>query len=890
MEQFSKLSAMKRMPTWPRSLVLLLLALAIASPRTLRSADLDPQLPLAQFGMDTWDGANGLPQFRIRAVIQARDGYLWLGTANGLVRFDGVDFKTFDISTGSLRDNEVSSLIEDDAGGLWIGTYGGGLTRLQAGRFTSFTVADGLPDDSIRRLGKDDKGNIWIATPKGVARLAKGVFTSFTAQNGLSGNFISAICADSSPGVFVVAGGRLNRLAGDRFEPEPGVLEEGDGRIDSMASGKDGTLWITFESGRLKSWKDGKLTTYTSRDHHCDRLGTLYADPQGTLWIGARNLLLRLVNGRFETMNLKEAGSRLGLILSMIADGEGNLWLGTEANGLSRLRSMPVRLFTTQDGLPDNSTRCIYRDRHENIWIGTYLGYARFNENQWTAYTQMEGTVVPTVTAMNEDADGRLWLAAGGRLYMRKGEKLESVPGWKKVFDIKVIGRDSGGHMWIGTDGEGLYEIADGKITAFRTEDGLPSNQIRAILCDHQGILWIGTLGGLSRFQDGKFTKFTTDDGLANNRVMSLCEDSEGILWISTRGGLSRFESGRFFNFREAEGLPDSFVFTVLDDGQGGFWLSSGKGISRVAKADLNTLARGGKQPLKVVSLGYREGLRVASLVAGTQPNACIDQAGRLLFCSLNGIVQVSLGAQTVNPRIPPVYIESVRINRSPQPADRIVEIPPGAGEVEIHYTGLSYVAPEKVQFKYQLEGIDDGWFEAGTRRFAHYAKLPPGRYRFRVIACNNDGVWNTTGASYEFRLIPHFYQARWFPPLVLLLLLGLFLSAYRLRIHKLRHNERELQRRVDEAVARVKVLSGLLPICSGCKKIRDDQGYWNQIEKYIMRYSKVEFSHGLCPDCLRRLYPDDAEEVLKEVEAEMKEAQRLKSSTKPGHPPAGPA
>jgi hypothetical protein len=247
--------------------------------------------------------------------------------------------------------------------------------------------------------------------------------------------------------------------------------------------------------------------------------------------------------------------------------------------------------------------------------------------------------------------------------------------------------------------------------------------------------------------------------------------------------------------------------------------------------------------------------------------------------------VEISPGTQTTNSRVRPVFIESVRINQQPQAVNQLAEIPPGAGEVEIHYTGLSYVAPEKVRFKYRLAGIDNGWFDAGTRRFAHYASLPPGDYRFQVIACNNDGVWNESGATYAFRLIPHFYQTRWFLPLVLVLVAGLAAAAYQLRIRQLQAHERKLQLRVDEAVAQVKVLSGLLPICSGCKKVRDDRGYWNQIEQYVMRYSKVSFSHSLCPDCLKQLYPEDADEVLREMDA-------AKNQKKPGlnQPPDGSA
>jgi hypothetical protein len=299
-----------------------------------------------------------------------------------------------------------------------------------------------------------------------------------------------------------------------------------------------------------------------------------------------------------------------------------------------------------------------------------------------------------------------------------------------------------------------------------------------------------------------------------------------------------------------------------------------------VLKADLNALASGKKLKIEGMSLGYRDGLRTASLVAGTQPNACRGEAGQLLFCSLKGLVMVSPGNQVINRQAPPVFIEKVLINKQEKPTGRPADLSPGRGEVEIHYTALSYVAPEKVQFKYQLEGLDTGWVDAGQRRFAHYASLPPGAYRFHVIACNNDGVWNGTGASYSFRLAPHFYQTGWFPGLVLLLFAGLAGVGYRLRIHRLQVNEQKLQRRVDEALAQVKVLSGLLPICGGCKKIRDDKGYWSQIESYIMKHADIEFSHSLCPDCIKRLYPDLADAVLDE----MKAAER-KNPLKPDKP-----
>jgi ligand-binding sensor domain-containing protein len=884
-ELASQQKRMKGKPICMGCALLMLLMGLLLPPPAVRAAGADSPPPLSQYGIETWDGSDGLPHIRIRAIVQTRDGYLWLGTANGLVRFDGDSFTTFDVGTGSLKDNEISGLVEDNDRALWIGTYGGGLTRLKDGQFTTFTTADGLPDNLIRKVDKDPAGNIWFATPRGVGHFASGSFTTFTSREGLPNNYISSICASSSRGIFAVSGGRLYHLNNGRFTMETAAMDDSDGRMDSMASDSAGAIWMTFETSRIKRWKDGQATTYTTwAGRKINRPGPIYEDQLGSIWFGTRDGLLRFHDGTFDALTTSEAQAKLGLVLSMFTDREGNLWLGTEANGLARLRSVAVKMLTAEDGLSESSTRCVYRDQRGDIWIGSYMGFTRVSHGKVTAFTQMDGDPIPTVTSIGEDAAGRIWIAAGGRLYVMENDRLTPVAGWKKVFDIKVIASDGRGDMWIGTDGDGLFRFSDGKMTAFQVKDGLAGNQIRAIFSDRQGALWVGTTGGLSRYQDGKFTTFTASEGLPDYPVMSLCEDADGVLWIGTRGGLSRYQDGHFYNIGVMDGLPNKYIFNVLDDGQGNFWLSTASGICHVRRADLNALAAGKIKKIEPVSLGYRDGLRAASLIAGTQPNACVGDDGQLLFCSMKGLVMVSPVKQAANRQIPPVYIEQVLINKQEKPVDRSPELSAGPCEIEIHYTALSFVAPEKVQFKYRLDPIDAGWVDAGQRRFAHYASLPPGTYRFQVIACNNDGVWNWTGASYLFNLPPRFYQTIWFLTLMLLALAALTGGGYALKIHRLRVHERELQRRVDESVAQVKVLSGLLPICSGCKKIRDDKGYWNQIEGYIMKHAEVEFSHSLCPDCIKRLYPDEVADLFGDPSAGKDEKK-----FGPDKPSAGP-
>ncbi len=565
----------------------------------------------------------------------------------------------------------------------------------------------------------------------------------------------------------------------------------------------------------------------------------------------------------------------------MFTDREGNLWLGTEANGLARLHNVSVQTLTAADGLSDTSVNCVYRDTQSNVWIGAYAGYTLLSHNKLTAFTQIDGHPIPGITSIGEDEQGRIWMAAGSRLFIRQAEQLVPVPAWANPFDIKAIASDSDGNMWLGTDGDGLIRVApSGNISFIRTPKGLVNNHVRALWNDRrQKVLWVGTAHGLSRYHDGKFTNYTSQDGLPSDLIYSVYADKEGtnVLWIGTHGGLCRFQDGRFFTIHKRDGLPANFVSNVLDDDSGHLWLSVNYGLCYVRKAELEALADGRIKRVDARSFGSRDGLRAFSIVTAQQPNACKGDERRVLFSSLNGLVVVSPVSHRANTSAPPVYLEQVVIHNQIQPLDRPPQLQPGENDLEILYTAPGFTSPEKMLFKYRLAGLDRDWVEARQRRVAHYANLPPGHYRFQVIACNSDGVWNTTGASYEFQLPPRFYQTAWFAGLIAIAVAGLLFGAYHGRVYQLKANEGKLKQRVAEAVAQIKVLSGLLPICSGCKKIRDDKGYWSQLEIYMMSHADIKFSHGLCPDCIQQLYPDIAEELIAEAKAEALKRSQLK-------------
>ncbi len=764
------------------------LSLCIHSSESVAS-DFDGPTHLSHYSIDFWREAQGFPSTRIRNIVQTRDGYLWMATYSGVVRFDGASFTLFNVKSGSLKYDEVWGLKEDNAGGLWIGTYGGGLTLLKDGRFTSFTAADGLPDDAVRTLDVDPEGNVWAGTLRGACRYSQGRFTSYTRKDGLSNDFVTSICAASPQGIFAAAGNKLHRLVGGRFVVQPEVVEEKEGRISNLSAGNDGSIWVAFEGGPVKKLKDGVIEKYAVEKASSVGDSKVYEDRLGNVWMGSGDGLRRLRNRKFEAFPQGSAGTGLGIVLSLCLDREGSLWIGLETNGLARLKQAQVATLSEEEGLPHSSVLSVFQDSTGDIWIGTAIGFSRWSGGKIAGRTELNGLPIRHVSAIAEDREGNVWFGAGGQIFrVMKDGRFVKDPGWKRVFEIKTIYCDPLGRMWVGTDGEGLFRIEKGRVTTYRTQEGLASNQVRGILYDRQGTLWITTFGGgVSRFTDGKFAGYTAKDGLGSNRVVAIHQADDGSIWFATRGGLTRLKDGRFRTYTIQEGLPVNQISGILEDGKGNFWFSCSQGLVRVAKTDFSDLDEGKIARLACHTYGVGDGLRSSAFAAGYQPNALRTADGRLLFASLKGLVVINPGELFSNALIPPVRIEKVLIDKKPADTGRHAIIPPGDGEVEIHYSALSYLAPEKVQFKYQLIGFDREWVDAGTRRFAHYAGLPAGEYKFRVIACNNDAIWNEAGDAFAFYLKPHYYQRVWFYALCGALALFATYRFYLIRINRMK-------------------------------------------------------------------------------------------------------
>jgi hypothetical protein len=410
-------------------------------------------------------------------------------------------------------------------------------------------------------------------------------------------------------------------------------------------------------------------------------------------------------------------------------------------------------------------------------------------------------------------------------------------------------------------DGVGIRRFVNGKLKPYLLKNGQPYARLEYVVCMYSqphGPLWIGSTHGLTRIQDGVDTIFSQTEGLAGPWVNSILDDNQGSLWIcSPTDGLTRYKDGKFTPFTIKDGLSISEFYCALCDNAGDLWLSTPRGVVFLKRKEIDDYQAGLIKSLNAKVYTTADGMKTDECFGEWQQAGYKTHDGLLWFATKKGAVWIDPKSIRKNMFPPPVLIERIVIDQANISIDGFINVSPNAEKFEFHYTALSFLAPERVLFKYMLEGYDRDWVDAGTRRIAYYTNLPHRNYRFRVIACNNDGVWNEVGTNFQFGLQQHFYETFWFYSFVLIALVGIIYGLFRLRVLQLTRREKELQKRIQEALANIKTLGGLIPICSNCKKIRDDKGYWDQLEGYIQSHSEVTFSHGICPDCAQKLYPE---------------------------------
>ncbi|HSS20470.1 MAG TPA: two-component regulator propeller domain-containing protein [Pyrinomonadaceae bacterium] len=746
---------------------------------------LDLQKDLSRYGHDVWLTENGLPQNTVHAIAQTRDGYIWIGTESGLARFDGVKFTVFDKqNTPQLKSNYVRALLADRQGALWIGTAEG-LVRMLNGNFALFTTNEGLPSNTIQAIYEDREGNLWVATATGLGLFKSGGLTTFTTRERLIGGSIQALFEDAEGALWIATPYGVGRYKDGSFTNYTVRDGLGSNSVRAIQQDRDGRLWFASLGG-LTSFSRDRFTTYTTHNGlPNDRIISLYAGQDGDLLIGTASGLCRFTDGRFTRLSAGEELST-STILSLLEDLEGNLWIGTESAGLNLLKDTKFTTYTVKTGLSNDVIKSIYEDHEGNTWIGTDGGGLNMlKDGQIKVYTTRDGLPSNVVLALFGDSAGKLWAGTpeGLSRFDQGTFKTFTAADGLANNDVRSIAGDSRGNLWIGTRG-GLTRMKDGACKTFTEVEGLPNDLITTLYVDSKGTLWIGTLGGLSKFSNDEFTTLTIRDGLTSDAVISLYEDSSDTLWIGTNGGgLNRLKDGKLTAYTMLNGLLDDTVYRIMEDGQNNLWLSCRKGIFHIEKKALDEFADGTISSIAPVAYGTADGMMTRECSGGGDPAGWKDAAGKLWFPTIRGVAMIDPERIKINSQPPPVVIEQIRIDdHRIAPTDHI-ELPSGTTRFEFYYTAPSFAAPEKVRFKYKLDGFDKDWIDSGTRRIAYYTNLRPGNYNFQVIASNNDGVWNQTGAAFSLYLRPYFYQTYWFYAICLLAMAVLASLLYRLRV-----------------------------------------------------------------------------------------------------------
>jgi len=733
-----------------------------------------------RFAARLWQVEEGLPHNVVRAVVQTRDGYLWVGTYEGLARFDGVRFKTLEHPL--LASLPVTALFEAPDGVLWIGAETG-LFRLGNGVVNHYTTADGLPDNAIRAVGGDATGEVWVACTYGLARVTGGTIQK-QFEEWYRDDTIWTMHVDEEGGVWTLGPHVL-------YHSERGTvqLSEADGLIAgglrSIAPARDGGMWIGTSTG-MSHFKDGKFRNFPKGRGPSAFVNAFCETSQGDLWVGTYEGLSRFRNGEF----IEDAGLQgtSHFIHSISEDREGNVWMGSD-EGLTRWTQQRFVTFDRRDGLTHNRTRALVAAPDGVIWIGVWGGgLHRLDGGKLTSSPLKSASAIDYIYSMQMGRDDSLWLGmdyAGGLAHVR-GEEVTRY-GHEQGLDahlIPAILEDREGRIWAGSD-RGLFRLSDGKVSHFPTGISIEENWINALYEGRDGHIWVGTEAGLGWWDEEAQALHRQ----TRTSVLSIYEDADQVLWVGTRGqGLQRMKDGEIRTFTTRDGLGGNSISAILEDDQNFFWIHGGRGIFRVSRDELNQLAADKITLVTSINHGRTDGVVSSGQYRyASQPTAVKDRDGRLWFRTSQGVVAIDPRNIRINALAPPVLIEQVIADKAPQkvfPAgnrseaneqkrgrrdagSRALVIPPGRGELEIHYTALSFAAPEKNRFRFRLDGIDTDWREAGNRRVAYYSALRPGTYTFRVVASNNDGVWNETGAQLAIIWRPHFWETWWFYGLV---------------------------------------------------------------------------------------------------------------------------
>jgi signal transduction histidine kinase/ligand-binding sensor domain-containing protein len=766
-----------------------------------------------------WRAEDGLPESTVTAICQTRDGYIWLGTYGGLVRFDGLQFTLLNHDTApELRDDNISCLYEADDGTLWIGHGTGEVTRYHRGRVEPARIPHSSESFRPRAFAADESGDLWAFADNGLLlRIRDGLKVEPTLG---TASGIALLARTSEGRIWVSRRGQLSLLEHGRLNLDEPAQMGVSGYVHGLCASHDGGVWVLCEQ-RLRKWKDRAWVADLGNAPWGMALVDTFLETR-TEWLVAGTAS----SGLF-CLPLESPGQVLHFcqtnlfstdwIIATCEDREGGLWVGTGGGGLELLRRKRVQTATPPDRWRGRPVLTVCPGQGGSLWVGAEgagLYHYNYLNGAWQNFGDPE-KLHEYVWSVAEDARGDVWAGTwSGGLFVLRSNVVQSVPiapGAPPPITALLPARQGG--LWLGT-ANGLVRYQDGQTNWFRSDLCPALRNVRTILEDREGNVWFGSGGnGIGCLQpDGRIRQLAKRDGLASDFVQCLYAAPDGALWIGTSGaGLCRYKAGRFATVGRAQGLPHGHICTILEDGLGFLWLSSRGGIFRVAKAELDRCADGLATEVSCLAYGLGDGLPTLACSAGLQPAGCKTPDGRLWFPTAKGLVVVDPHEIKTGSVPPPVVLEAVLLDDhvvlDPAASQVEVVVPPGRHRLEFQYAGLSFVAPERVRYKYRIAGLEDEWVDAGTKRSVNYSHLPAGSFRFQVIAGNSDGLWNEIGASAAVRVRPFFWQTWWFRLLGAIALISgtaaVFWYVGRRRLHR-RLELSERQRAIEAERARI--------------------------------------------------------------------------------------
>ena len=767
---------------------------------------LNPSLDISEYGHDAWTVRSGFIKGNIYTIAQTADGYLWLGTEFGLFRFDGVRPVPWQPPAGQHLPSAVFRLLGAHDGTLWIGTFAG-LASWSGGKLTRHPEMDG---QVVGSLLEDSEGTVWAGSwlggpPPGRLCAVRTGGSQCYGEDGAFGKVVSSLYEDSSGALWAGTGSGLWR-----WKPGPPKrYATPPVELSALSEADDGRPIIATYGAGIMQLAGGKVESFPVRSavNSNQLLGDrdvnsnkLLRDRDGGLWIGTvERGLIHIHHGRTDVFTRSD-GLSGDVVLSLFEDREGSVWVAT-TGGLDRFRELPVTTISVKQGLSSDATASVLATTDGSVWVSTHDGLTRWKNGQITIFRQASGLPDDAVQSLFQDSRGRIWASTvHGLAYFQDGRFVAAgAPGEGEAY---CVTGDNAGDLWL-SEGRGLLHLREGRLVEQVPWPELGRHQQAKVVLFDEGGLWLSFWieGGVLYFKDGQLrATYTAANGLGTGEVSDLRIDRNGALWAATeQGGLSRLKDGRIATLTTMNGLPCDAIHWTIEDEDRSLWLYTGCGIVRIARSELDAWTADPKHRVETTVWDAADGVRLRSIAATAfRPPAAKSSDGKIWFVTGEGVQVIDLRHLVVNKLPPPVHIEEVKADGKPYQLKQGMHLPANVRDVWIDYTALSLAAPEKVRFKYMLEGQDLDWKEVVNDRQAQYSNLRPRKYRFRVIASNNSGVWNQTGDSLEFSIDPAFYQTSGFRALCAAAVLAALWTAYQFRD---RHLQQQYNMRMEERV-----------------------------------------------------------------------------------------